>query len=190
MLPVILFLLFAIIDFGRMFNAQVTLTEAAREGARAVALGHLAGPRVESAAYGLSPLSTTVTACPITPDPGADAVVEVRHSFEFITPVTGLAALFGGGLDGPITLTGRGSCRASAEPPGPALRAPARTPALGLARRRRGRHRRPGLRADHRRGAAGHGRPGGRRRPALRRTRGTAERRRRGRRRRRRAVRP
>ncbi|MFB9723468.1 TadE/TadG family type IV pilus assembly protein [Planobispora longispora] len=108
MLPVILFLLFAIIDFGRMFNAQVTLTEAAREGARAVALGHLAGPRVESAAYGLSPLSTTVTACPITPDPGADAVVEVRHSFEFITPVTGLAALFGGGLDGPITLTGRG----------------------------------------------------------------------------------
>ncbi|GGS86903.1 hypothetical protein GCM10010156_51830 [Planobispora rosea] len=108
MLPVILFLLFAIIDFGRMFNAQVTLTEAAREGARAVALGHLAGPRVESAVYGLSPVTTTVTSCPIAPDPGADAVVEVRHPFEFITPMAGLAALFGGGLDGPITLTGRG----------------------------------------------------------------------------------
>ncbi|MBG0833273.1 pilus assembly protein [Planomonospora sp. ID67723] len=108
MLPVILFLLFAVIDFGRMFNAQITLTEAAREGARAVALGHLAGPRVESAAQGLTPLSSTVTSCPTAPDPDADAVVEVRHSFEFITPVAGLAALFGGGLDGPITLSGRG----------------------------------------------------------------------------------
>nr|WP_260408598.1 TadE family protein [Planomonospora venezuelensis] len=108
MLPVILFLLFAVIDFGRMFNAQIILTGAAREGARAVALGHPAGPRVESAAQGLSPLSSTVTACPAAPDPGADAVVEVRHPFEFVTPVAGLAALFGGGLDGPITLSGRG----------------------------------------------------------------------------------
>ncbi|GIH97390.1 hypothetical protein Psi01_80200 [Planobispora siamensis] len=108
MLPVIVFLLFAIIDFGRMFNAQITLTEAAREGARAVALGHLAAPRVASVMQGLSPVSSTVTSCPSAPDPGADAVVEVRYSFEFITPVAGLAALFGGGLDGPITLSGRG----------------------------------------------------------------------------------
>ncbi|WP_268245633.1 TadE/TadG family type IV pilus assembly protein [Planomonospora parontospora] len=108
MLPVILFLLFAIIDFGRMFNAQITLTEAAREGARAVALGHSAGPRVRSAAQGLSPLTVTATGCSATPGPDADAVVEVGHAFEFITPVAGLATMFGGGLDGPVTLSGRG----------------------------------------------------------------------------------
>ncbi|MFC4058822.1 TadE/TadG family type IV pilus assembly protein [Planomonospora corallina] len=108
MLPVILFLVFAVIDFGRMFNTQIILTEAAREGARSVALGHSAGPRVRSAAQSLPSVTVTATACSPLPAPDADAVVEVTHSFEFVTPVAGLAALFGGGLDGPITLSGRG----------------------------------------------------------------------------------
>ena len=42
-LPLLLLLLFGIIDFGRVLNAQITLTEAAREGARAAAL-HLLRP--------------------------------------------------------------------------------------------------------------------------------------------------
>ena len=31
-LPLLLFVLFGVIDFGRMLNTQITLTEAAREG--------------------------------------------------------------------------------------------------------------------------------------------------------------
>ncbi len=37
-LPVLLLLVFGIVDFGRMLNAQIVVTEAAREGARAAAL--------------------------------------------------------------------------------------------------------------------------------------------------------
>ena len=36
--PVLLLVIFGIIDFGRMLNAQITLTEAAREGARATSI--------------------------------------------------------------------------------------------------------------------------------------------------------
>jgi len=37
-LPLLLLLVFGIIDFGRMLNAKITLNEAAREGARSAAL--------------------------------------------------------------------------------------------------------------------------------------------------------
>jgi Flp pilus assembly protein TadG len=37
-LPVLLFVVFGIIDFGRMLNVQLKLTEAAREGARAAVM--------------------------------------------------------------------------------------------------------------------------------------------------------
>lgn len=106
--PLIVFLVFAIIDFGRMFNTQITLTEAAREGARATALGLDAGPRVTSVTQGLSGVSSTVTPCAVNPAPGDDAVVVVGHSFEFITPLSSLTSLFGGGLNGPIAMSGRG----------------------------------------------------------------------------------
>ena len=39
LLPLLLLLVFGIIDFGRALNAQITLTQAAREGARLAALG-------------------------------------------------------------------------------------------------------------------------------------------------------
>ncbi len=40
LLPVLLLLIFGIIDFGRAINAQITLTQAAREGARLASLGY------------------------------------------------------------------------------------------------------------------------------------------------------
>ena len=39
LLPLLLLIVFGIIDFGRALNAQITLTQAAREGARLAALG-------------------------------------------------------------------------------------------------------------------------------------------------------
>jgi Flp pilus assembly protein TadG len=95
--------IFAIIDLGRMLNAQITLTEAAREGARATALvdATAGAARFDDAAQAtLGDLTPTITACV---DENVNAVVEVTYTFDFITP---LSILFGG--DGTTDLTGHG----------------------------------------------------------------------------------
>ncbi|GGK39076.1 hypothetical protein GCM10010124_34830 [Pilimelia terevasa] len=96
-LPLLAAVLFGIIDFGRMFNAQISLTEAAREGARAVALGLDPDTRI-AATLGAVPGTPEVTAC--AGDRDDDAVVALRQEFEAITPVD---ALLGG-----VTLTATG----------------------------------------------------------------------------------
>jgi len=112
-LPLLLLLLFGLIDFGRALNAQLTLTQAAREGVRLAALGYPAAEvqaRADAAAPELSGVSVTVAAsCPPDAGPAADAVVNVSYSFSFITPVGAIAGLFGGGgLGAPIVLTAQG----------------------------------------------------------------------------------
>jgi Flp pilus assembly protein TadG len=110
LLPVLLLVVFGIIDFGRALNAQITLTQAAREGVRLAALGepNVTG-RTQAAATGLSPVSVLVTSCAVGAGPAADAVVNVSYSFSFITPVGAIAGLFGGGgLGSPITLSAQG----------------------------------------------------------------------------------
>ena len=109
--PLLMLIVFGTIDFGRALNAQITLTQAAREGARLDALGE---PNVvtqtQGAATGLSPVDVTVTACPAGSSPTADAVVTVSYQFSFITPIGTIAALIGGagGLGAPVTLTAQG----------------------------------------------------------------------------------
>jgi len=110
LLPLLLLLVFGIIDFGRALNAQITLTQAAREGARLAALGQ---PNVvsgtQAAATGLSPVAVVVTPCPSGATQTTDAVVHASYSFSFVTPVGAIAGLFGGGGFGsPITLTATG----------------------------------------------------------------------------------
>jgi hypothetical protein len=100
LLPVLLLLIFGIIDFGRAINDQITLTQAAREGARLAALGYSTAAvttRAQSAAIGLSPVPTvTVTSsCPVGAGVGVDAVVKVSYTFSFVTPVGAFAAMFG-----------------------------------------------------------------------------------------------
>jgi Flp pilus assembly protein TadG len=110
LLPLLLLIVFGIVDFGRALNAQITLTQAAREGARLAALGE---PNVtgatQAAATGLNPVSVRVTACPAGALPTANAVVNVSYTFSFITPVGAIAGLIGGGGFGaPITLSAQG----------------------------------------------------------------------------------
>jgi Flp pilus assembly protein TadG len=110
LLPVLLLLVFGMIDFGRAINAQITLTQAAREGARLAALGQPdIVSRTQAAATGLSPVTVTVTACPADAGPDADASVTTSYSFSFVTPVGAIAGMFGGsGFGSPITLTAQG----------------------------------------------------------------------------------
>jgi Flp pilus assembly protein TadG len=109
--PLLMLIVFGIIDFGRALNAQITLTQAAREGARLDALGE---PNVQSqtqaAATGLSPVTVQVTACPPGAAPTANAVVTVSYQFNFVTPIGAIAGLIGGsgGLGSPLTLNATG----------------------------------------------------------------------------------
>jgi Flp pilus assembly protein TadG len=108
-LPLLLFVLFGVIDFGRMLNAQITLTEAAREGARAAALGQNAPARVLAATTNLRGVTPEVTtACPAGGAAAANAVVNARMTFTFVTPLAALAPLFGGGMASSVPLTGTG----------------------------------------------------------------------------------
>jgi Flp pilus assembly pilin Flp len=96
LLPLLLLIVFGIIDFGRALNTQITLTQAAREGARALALGQPNyQTRAQSAATGLNGITVTelpdsqgVTGCPAgSEQKGDDAVVQVTYTFRFVTPI-------------------------------------------------------------------------------------------------------
>jgi hypothetical protein len=96
-LPVLILLIFGIIDFGRMLSAKIILTDAAREGARAAALvsEDEGREKVESITSTLDgPINPPeVVGCPDPPDPEADATVRITYDFRFITPLSALAGL-------------------------------------------------------------------------------------------------
>jgi Flp pilus assembly protein TadG len=108
-LPLLLFVIFGVIDFGRMLNAQITLTEAAREGARAAALGQDYHARVQAATANLADVHPGLTSgCPLGGPNTGNAVVTATMNFSFITPLAALAPLFGGSMGSAVTLTGTG----------------------------------------------------------------------------------
>ena len=76
-LPVLVLLLMGIIEFGRGYNARVTLTSAVREGARAYALGKDAATITdvtETAAAGLDKTNVTSGV-----DADADGIVDTAE---------------------------------------------------------------------------------------------------------------
>jgi Flp pilus assembly protein TadG len=109
-LPVLLLIIFGIIDFGRMLYTQITLTQAAQASARAAAiLGQNPGvTEANTAASGLNAtpgqLNVTVTPCPDPPDPTANAEADLTYNFVFVTPLSALANLGGNN----VTLTAKG----------------------------------------------------------------------------------
>lgn len=85
-LPILILLLCGIIDFGRAYNAQITLTHAAREAARVWALGGSADEttaRAQATATGLSGVTAATTTCAF----GQPTTVTVTASFGFATPL-------------------------------------------------------------------------------------------------------
>ena len=114
LLPVVLLLLFGIVDFGLALKAQITITQAAREGARLGALGVAPATvvtKTKAAAVTLLPVVTvnTGTACPVGAAAGVDAVVTVSYTFTYLTPVAAIGKMFGNNTILPTkTLTARG----------------------------------------------------------------------------------
>jgi Flp pilus assembly protein TadG len=91
-LPVLFALVFGIIDMGRVFNAEIQLSQAAREGARIAALGaptYSAGDaetRAKAAAPGLGTIGATATVCAASAAIGSNGTVTVTYPFTFFLP--------------------------------------------------------------------------------------------------------
>lgn len=118
--PLLLALMFGIVDFGFMFQQYVVLTNAAAEGAR---VGILPGydtadaeDRATSyaAAGGVPVATTTAVATPVSLPgagggtwPGLEVTVTHVYDFNYIRPIT---AMFGGSLSS-VTLRARATMR-------------------------------------------------------------------------------
>ncbi|MEV0267325.1 TadE/TadG family type IV pilus assembly protein [Hamadaea sp. NPDC050747] len=127
LVPVLLLILFGVIDFGRLLNAQITLTEAAREAARSQTLNptdnratnaSTAQSRANLLAQNIGTVTVNSGASSFcTPSAGAgdDAKVVLSHQFKWVTPVGALGSFFGGGGYGAnldLSATGVMPCRA------------------------------------------------------------------------------
>lgn len=97
-LPMLLILVFGIVDFGRAFQSWVTVTNAAREGARLGTVGGTVSAicsRVTDTA-GVSGASCAVT-YPGGNITGQSVAVKVSYNFAMITPLGTLVSQFFGG---------------------------------------------------------------------------------------------
>jgi Flp pilus assembly protein TadG len=114
-LPLLLLIVFGIVDFGRALNAQITLTQAAREGARVASVGGTSSAvttRTQNAALPLltNVTTPTVTTCAVGAGVGVDAKVVASSVFTFVTPVGAIIGLFGAtpSFGSTLTLTATG----------------------------------------------------------------------------------
>lgn len=89
-IPLLLFLIFAIIDFGYVFNQQLAVTSAAREAARYYAI-HWEDDDAEgeaeahAAAMVVSPVTVSISVC--GGDPEDETTVEVTTPLDDVTGV-------------------------------------------------------------------------------------------------------
>jgi Flp pilus assembly protein TadG len=111
--PLLLVLVCGIIDMGRLLDLQITLSAAAREGARWAALGQPGvSARVAAASPGVAPApSTSVTACPAGASLSSTATVVATSVYTPVTPLVALSQLFGPAFPSTVTVTGRGVMR-------------------------------------------------------------------------------
>ena len=94
-LPLLLLILFGIIDFGMLLNRQILLTEAAQAGARAAAFGQSDVAGRAASVLGDQPSSVSVTSCPADASTADDARVTLTYRYETKTPLGSLMLLFG-----------------------------------------------------------------------------------------------
>ncbi|MDF9279236.1 pilus assembly protein [Arthrobacter sp. EH-1B-1] len=106
LLPVLILLLLGIMEFGRAFNAQITLTSAAREGVRVMAITNDPVKAKAAASAAGSTLEPTLTNGDFSPAPtpcnptvtGENTTFTISYTLNTLT-----------GIAGPFTMTGRGT---------------------------------------------------------------------------------
>lgn len=93
-LPVVILLIFGVFEFGRAYNARITLTHATRESVRVLAISgdaDAAEARLVEASVPLDPslLSFSSTAC----DAGEPTSVTATYPFSYDIPLFGSATI-------------------------------------------------------------------------------------------------
>ena len=113
-LPILLILIFGIIDFGMGLRSYISLTNATREGARFAAVGNLAGSYptdcdgststsvvgrvcVTMEGLDLSDLQDVSVSYPSGVAPGNEVVVSAQYIYNYITPLGDIMNFFTGG---------------------------------------------------------------------------------------------
>lgn len=86
-LPILLMLVFGIIEFGRIFNAYIVVSNASREGARYAAVGR----SLTDIETDINNLTSTLGTVTILVDDSDDESVKVtvKHPLPLITPIIG-----------------------------------------------------------------------------------------------------
>jgi Flp pilus assembly protein TadG len=122
-LPMLLLMFAAIVDFGLLFQRYLVISNAAREGARIAVLPGYTQTDVQNRvtqyvqqSTGDTTLSPKATLTPVSitpsaaspPFPAAQVTVSLTHNYLVIGPVS---ALFGGGSWTSITLVARSTMR-------------------------------------------------------------------------------
>lgn len=107
LLPLFLVLFLCIIEFGRAYNAQVSVTHAAREAARTMAITGVwseAEKVAKDSAPSLDPASLSLSNTPVACTPGSSVSVAASYKFDFVSgffgndiDITGKAAMQCGG---------------------------------------------------------------------------------------------
>jgi len=100
--PILVMLLLGITEFGRAYNAQITLSAAAREGVRVMAIGNSpaaarTAAKIASSALKPALTDTNITISPATCTTGTQVSLKITYS---LTTMTGIA--------GPFTMEGKG----------------------------------------------------------------------------------
>lgn len=101
--PVLILLLFGITEFGRAYNIQLTLSSAAREGVRVMAIANdasAARTAVKNSAVGLQPAlgDADIIISPSSCVTNTQVTVVVNHSLSTMTGIAGPFALQGKGV--------------------------------------------------------------------------------------------
>ena len=113
-LPVMLLMLFALVDFGRAFYTWLLVTNAAREGARVAATQQgttAVQTRINDALGGLDAAELSITLTNVQGPRGEAVEVDLEYNFVFVTPVGNILTLVSGGtLDTPA-ITSHSSMR-------------------------------------------------------------------------------
>jgi Flp pilus assembly protein TadG len=109
LVPILLLLVFGIVDFARGYSAQVTVTHAAREGVRVQALGGSPGETTTATQTAATPLTVTVATGACTQ--GQPTSVTATTAFTYVTPVSAFMQMFGGAGVLPTSLSGTGVMR-------------------------------------------------------------------------------
>ena len=102
LLPLLLMLVLGTIEFGRAYNAQITLTNAARDGVRVMAIANDPAGAKTAAKNAAASVSTTIPTSDVTLSTnacstGAQVTLTIKYKLSTIT-----------GIAGPFPMTGKG----------------------------------------------------------------------------------